>query len=74
MFTAHSTWATSTATRALDVVPFGVLTTVVVIHGAAFVGATRFWKNELPVAPFGKRWRSTGRPPIVARSGSATAT
>ena len=73
MFTAHSTWATSTATSALDFVPFGVLTSAVVTHGAAFVGATRFWKNELPVAPLGNRWRSTGRPPIVASSGSATA-
>jgi hypothetical protein len=73
MFTAQSTWAMSTATRALDSVPFGVLTVAVVTHGARFVGATRFWKKELPVAPSGNRCSSTGRPPMVASSGSATA-
>src|SRR5690606_40991566 len=45
-FTAHSTCARSAATSAFEVVPFGVDTTVVVTHGSAAVGATRFWKNE----------------------------
>ena len=73
MLTAHSTCARSTATSALEVVPFGVDTTVVVSHGSAAVGATRFWKNDGPVAPCGNRCSSTGRPPMAAISGSATA-
>ena len=34
---------------------------------------TRFWKNDGPPAPCGKRCMSTGRPPIARISGSATA-
>ena len=52
MFTAHTTWARSAATMALDRVPLGVLTTVVVSHLGAPLG-TRFWKNDLPEAPSG---------------------
>jgi len=33
---------------------------------------TRFWKNDGPSAPLGKRWRSTGRPPMARRRGSST--
>ena len=73
MFTAHSTCARSTATSASEVVPFGVDTRVVVSHGSVFVGVTRFWKNDVPPTPLGKRCSSTGRPPIAAISGSATA-
>ena len=54
-------------------VPFGVLTIVVSSHGGADFGM-RFWKNDGPPAPSGNRWRSTGRPPIVRMSGSATRT
>ena len=71
--TAHSTWAMSTATSACDVVPFGVETSVVVIHGAALVGATRFWKKPLDPAPLGKRCSSSGRSRVAAMNGSSTA-
>ena len=47
-------------TRAFDVVPLGVLTIVVLSHSGALSGI-RFWKNELPVEPLGKRCSSTGR-------------
>jgi hypothetical protein len=40
----------SASTSAREVVPFGVLTTVVCSHSGALSG-TRFWKNELPAAP-----------------------
>ncbi len=71
-FTAQATWATSATTIALDRVPFGVDTVAVSSQSGAFFG-TRFWKNESPPAPRGNRWSITGRPPIVARSGSRTA-
>ena len=70
MLTAHTTWARSTATRAREVVPFGVLTIVVCSQSGADFG-TRFWKNDDPPAPSGKRCMSVGRPPIVRISGSA---
>ena len=57
--------ARSAATSARDVVPFGVLTIVVSSQSGALSG-TRFWKNDEPLAPCGKRCMSTGRPPIVA--------
>ena len=44
---------------------------VVVSHGSALVGATRFWKKLLPVAPSGNRWSSSGRPWVAARKASA---
>jgi hypothetical protein len=72
MFTAHSTWARSATTRAREVVPFGVDTIVVSTHSGRLSG-TRFWKNDEPPAPFGKRCRSTGRPPMAASSGASTA-
>ena len=72
MFTAHSTWARSAATSARDVVPLGVLTIVVSSQPGALSG-TRFWKNEEPPAPLGKRWSSTGRPPMAASRGPSTA-
>jgi hypothetical protein len=72
-FTAHATCAMSAATSASDVVPFGVLTTVVCSHSGASLG-TRFWKNDGPSAPFGNRCMSTGRPPIARISGSPTRT
>ena len=50
--TAQRMWARSLATRASLVVPFGVATTVVVSHSGADFG-TRFWKNDLPLAPSG---------------------
>ena len=68
-FTAQTTCAMSASTSAREVVPFGVLTTVVSSHSGADSG-TRFWKNELPSAPFGKRCISVGRPPAARRSGS----
>ena len=71
MFTAHSTWARSAVTRACDVVPLGVLTTLVSSQSGRTSG-TRFWKNDDPPAPLGKRWSSTGRPPMAAMSGPST--
>ena len=62
----------SARTSALAVVPFGVSTIVVSSHSGAPSG-TRFWKNELPSAPWGKRCMSAGRPPEARRNGSATA-
>ena len=70
--TAHATCATSAATSACDGVPLTVSTVVVCSQSGALSG-TRFWKNDLPLAPWGKRCISTGRPPIVRSSGSATA-
>ena len=52
--TAHSTWAVSATTRAFEVVPLGVLTTVVWSQSGAPAG-TRFWKKDLPPAPPGNR-------------------
>jgi hypothetical protein len=71
-FTAQATCARSAITSASDVVPLGVLTTAVSSH-AVEPRSTRFWKNDVPSAPWGKRWRSTGRPPIAASNGSRTA-
>ena len=71
-FTAHATCPTSATTIAFDSVPFGVDTVVVSSHSGAFFG-TRFWKNESPPAPSRNRCSITGRPPIVASSGSRTA-
>ena len=70
--TAHTTWARSAATRACDVVPLGVVTTVVSSQSGRASG-TRFWKKVLPSTPFGKRCSSTGRPPMARMSGSPTA-
>jgi len=47
---------------------------MVVVSQSGAESGTRFWKNELPPAPFGKRWSSTGRSCIVRSSGSRTAT
>jgi hypothetical protein len=58
-------------TSARDGVPLTVITVVVSSHSGAFFG-TRFWKNDGPTAPWGKRCMSTGRPPIVRSSGSLT--
>ena len=63
--------ATSAATNARDVVPFGVLTTVVSSHSGASSG-TRFWKKFDPPTPFGNRCMSTGRPPTARISGAST--
>ena len=52
-------------------VPLGVDTVVVCSQSGAFFG-TRFWKNDGPPAPSGNRCSSTGRPPMVRISGSAT--
>ncbi len=70
--TAQTTCAMSAGTSAREVVPLGVLTTVVCSHSGAFSG-TRFWKKELPSAPFGKRCSSIGRPRTPRRNGSSTA-
>ena len=59
-------------TKACDVVPLGVLTMVVSSQSGRISG-TRFWKKDEPPAPLGKRWRSTGRPPIAAMRGPSTA-
>ena len=64
--------ARSAATSARDVVPFGVLTIVVSSQSGASSG-TRFWKNDEPPAPCGKRCISTGRPPIARSNGASTA-
>ena len=72
MFIAHTTCARSPMTSARDCVPFGVLTVVVSSHSGADSGI-RFWKNELPPTPFGKRCSSTGRPPIDRMIGSPIA-
>ena len=39
--------------------PFGVETIAVSSHSGCFSG-TRFWKNDDPVAPCGKRWSMNG--------------
>ena len=70
--TAQTTCAMSASTSAREVVPFGVLTIVVCSHSGA-VSGTRFWKNELPSAPFGKRCMRVGRPPHARSNGSETA-
>ena len=64
-------WARSAATSARDVVPFGVLTIVVSSQSGASSG-TRFWKNDEPPAPWGKRCISVGRPPIARSNGAST--
>ena len=70
--TAQATCATSAITSARDGVPLTVCTVVVSSHAGA-VSGTRFWKNDGPPAPWGKRCMSTGRPPMARSSGSATA-
>ncbi len=60
------------ATRARDVVPLIVLTIVVSSQSGALSG-TRFWKNDWPPAPWGKRCMSVGRSPIARMIGSSTA-
>ena len=52
MWAAQARWATSAATMAFDVVPFGVDIVVVCSHVGAPLG-TRFWKNDFPDAPSG---------------------
>ena len=64
-------WARSAATNAREVVPLGVLTTDVSNQSGASFG-TRFWKNDDPSTPFGKRCISTGRPRIAAMSSCST--
>jgi hypothetical protein len=59
-------------TRARDVVPLGVLTMVVVSQSGAF-SPTRFWKNDVPPAPLGKRCMRTGRSRMACISGASTA-
>ena len=71
-FTAHTTWAMSSITSASDSVPFGVDTTAVASQSGRLSG-TRFWKNDFPLAPFGNRCSSTGRPPMASRIGPSTA-
>ena len=62
----------SAMTSAREVVPLGVETIVVCSHSGADSGI-RFWKNDLPAAPFGNRWSSVGRSRTVRMSGSPTA-
>ena len=62
----------SAITIAREVVPLGVETVVVWSQSGADSGM-RFWKNDLPVAPSGKRCRSVGRSRTVRIRGSATA-
>ena len=69
---AHSTWAMSAITMARDVVPLGVLTIVVSSHFGAESGM-RFWKNDDPATPFGKRCSNVGRSRTVRMIGSSTA-
>ena len=73
MFTAHSTWARSAITSALDGVPLIVSTVVVASHSGAESGI-RFWKNDFSRTPFGYRSSSTGRSRTVSISASPTAT
>ena len=61
MFTAQRMWARSSATRALEVVPLGVLTTIVVSQSGAPLG-TRFWKNDLPLGAVGEALHEGGAP------------
>ena len=70
--TAHATCAASAVTSARDGVPLTVWTVVVRSQSGAPAG-TRFWKNDGPPAPCGKRCMRTGRPPIARMSGPATA-
>ena len=60
----------SATTRALDVVPFGVVTTVVWSQLGAPAG-TRFWKKDFPPAPPGNRSSRAGRPVAVLLRASA---
>ncbi len=62
----------SATTRALEVVPLGVLTTVVWSQSGAPAG-TRFWKKDLPPAPPGNRSSRAGRPEADTSSAPATA-
>ncbi len=62
----------SAITIAREVVPLGVETIVVCSQSGADSGM-RFWKNDWPAAPLGKRWSSVGRSRTVRISGSATA-
>ena len=58
----------SATTSAFDVVPLGVVTTVVSSQAGAPAG-TRFWKKDLPPAPPGNRCSMAGRPvAVVARA------
>jgi len=52
----------SAATRACDVVPFGVDTVVVCSQSGAFLG-TRFWKNDGPAGPFREALEQHRPPP-----------
>ena len=69
--TAHTMCARSAATNARDVVPLGVLTIDVSSQSGASFG-TRFWKNDEPSTPLGKRCMSTGRPWIAVINGAST--
>jgi len=60
-------------TSALDVVPFGVETSIVWSQSGAPLG-TRFWKKEFPSAPSGNLCSIAGRPDVARMIGSATAT
>ena len=71
IFTAQTTWARSSITRASDVVPFGVVTMVVASQSGRDLG-TRFWKKLPPPTPSGKRCMSTGRPPMARMAASST--
>jgi hypothetical protein len=64
-------WAVSATTSAFEVVPFGVLTTVVRSQPGAPEG-TRFWKKDFPPAPPGNRWSRAGRPEAETIKASAT--
>ncbi len=66
MFTAQSTWATSTATRALDSVPLGVLTVAVVTHGARFVGRDPLLEERVAGGAVGEPLQQH-RPPAHGR-------
>ncbi len=62
----------SAMTSAFDVVPFGVVTTVVWSQLGALPG-TRFWKKDFPAAPSGNRSSMAGRPKAVTPSAPAMA-
>ena len=69
MFTAHMTWARSATTSALEVVPFGVATTVVSAIGRA--GRDALLVEGLACRPVGKPLEHGGptagrRPQVVA--------
>ena len=68
-----SEWTLWNTVRTVAPLVSAVLLTIAVSSQSGCLSPTRFWKNDDPPAPFGKRCSSTGRPPIARSSGSSTA-